>query len=71
LERIYYRPLRVHDLFPRPLNVISGHYQELAPPPFSEWTRHIVKATELIPPTVRQVRHVRQKAESKGRRIGR
>ena len=67
-ERIYHRPLRSDDLFPCPLNVISGHYQELVPARLAEWARHVVKATELIPRTVRQVR---QKAESKSRRIGR
>ena len=72
IERVYRRSLRIDDLWPCPLNVIRGYYQELAPAGLlADWADHVRKATELIPRTVRQVRRMRQTAESKSRRIGR
>ena len=43
-ERVYRRPLRIDDLFPCQLNVICGHYQELAPALLlADWARYVVE----------------------------
>jgi hypothetical protein len=46
IERVYHRQMRIGDLLPCPINVICGHYQELAPPRLlADWARYVVEVS--------------------------